>query len=307
MYLGFYNLKEYPFSTGSDARYFYESDIHSEALANMVYTVQQRKGMVLITGEVGAGKTFLSSMLAERLGDKAVVVRLGHPPDSSKQLLRAVAEGVGQRVAPSDDKLTLVQRVEGKLDKLYRRHRLAAVILDESQDMPDDAMEEIRLMWNWERDGHRLIQIVLVGQPELRERLSEPKWESLQQRIVLSYHLGRLTPVDTAHYVLHRRKVAAQDGSRLRFTVSALEAIYESTRGIPRLINTLCDNALLTAYSQNTDKITSGIVNKVVREMTCWSMYRPGQITDNADPADQDDPIDPGDDDLPGGVYEVEF
>jgi hypothetical protein len=101
--------------------------------------------------------------------------------------------------------------------------------------------------------------------------------------------------------------VAAQDGSRLRFTVSALEAIYESTRGIPRLINTLCDNALLTAYSQNTDKITSGIVNKVVREMTCWSMYRPGQIADNGDPADQDDPVDPGDDDLPGGVYEVEF
>ena len=282
MYLEFFNLKEFPFSIGSDEKYFYESDIHAEALANMLYTIQQRKGMVLITGEVGSGKTFLSSMLASRLGKSALVVSVRHPPDSAKQMLRAVAEGIGVRVGRTDDKLTLVKELENKLERHLRRDRLVAVILDEVQDLPDEAMEQIRLMWNWEVDGQRLVQLVLVGQPELRPRLQEPKWESLQQRIVLSYHLGALTAADTAKYILHRRKIAAKNGNcPMRFTIRALEDIHEITKGIPRLINILCDNALLTAYAANTTKITSGIVAKVVRNMTTWSLNPPAPIEDD--------------------------
>jgi general secretion pathway protein A len=276
MYLDFFRLKEFPFSIASDEKYFYESEIHAEALANMLYTIQQRKGMVLVTGEVGSGKTFLGSMLANRLGKSAVVGNVRTPPDSAKQMLRAVAESIGIRVTKTDDKLSLASELEQKLERHLRRGRLVSLILDEVQDLPDEAMEQIRLMWNWEADGQRMLQIVLIGQPELRDRLREPKWESLQQRIVLSYHLGNLTPADTARYVLHRRRIAARDGSELRFTITALEDIHEITKGIPRLINVLCDNALLTAYAQGSQKITSSIVSKVVNSMTTWSL-RPGQ------------------------------
>ncbi|HHH75732.1 MAG TPA: hypothetical protein ENL03_01750, partial [Phycisphaerae bacterium] len=170
---------------------------------------------------------------------------------------------------------SLISELEDKLGRLFRRGRLVALILDEVQDLPNEAMEQIRLMWNWEEKGQRLLQIVLVGQPELRDRLCEPRWESLQQRIVLSYHLGSLGPADTAKYILHRRKLAATNGCPLRFTIRALEDIYDVTKGIPRLINVLCDNALLSAYAANTYKINSAIVAKVVNNMTTWQLKPP--------------------------------
>ena len=275
MYLEFFNLREFPFSIGCDGRFFFESEAHAEALANMLYTIQHRKGMVLVTGEVGTGKTFIGSMLSSHLGGAAQVVMVKHPPDSPKQLLRAVAEGMGARVSEADDKIKLVNQLERYLDRMHRRRKLVALILDEAQSLSDQTLEEIRFIWNWERDGQRLLQIVLIGQPELRERLRQPKWESFLQRIVLSYHLGGLSRQDTARYILHRRKAAALNSSPLRFTLRALEYIHAASGGVPRLVNILCDNALLRAYARNTTKITSGIVERAAREMTAWTRENP--------------------------------
>jgi len=275
MYLKYFNLRASPYSIGCDERFFFESPTHAEALANMRYAIEQRKGMVLITGEVGTGKTFLGTMLAARLGLSASVVMLAHPPDSAKQVLRAVTGGLGIGEPRDADKWSLVNLLEHRLEQLHRRGRLAALILDEAQHLPDDAMEEVRLMWNWERQGRRLLQIVLIGQPELRHRLREDRWASLRQRIVLSYHLERLDHDDTVRYILHRRKMAAYNGCPLRFTVHALDIIYKTTGGVPRLINILCDNALLTAYARDTSKITSEIVTTVLHDMTCWSLHAP--------------------------------
>ena len=160
---------------------------------------------------------------------------------------------------------------------MHHRGRLVALILDEAQDLPKASLEEIRLLWNWEENGQRLVQIVLVGQPELRDRLHEPRWEPLRQRIVLSYHLGHLSAEDTAAYVDHRIRVAAAEGCEARFTEGAKSDIYAATNGIPRLINVLCDNALLAGYAKGTHELDRSIIAEVLREMTCWDLRVPAE------------------------------
>jgi general secretion pathway protein A len=286
MYLKFFKLKEFPFSITCDEKYFFESAAHAEALANMLYTVQQRKGMVLITGEVGAGKTFLGNMLGSRLGLGCLTVLMSNPPQSAKQLLRALAVRAGMNVKLSADKQSLIEDLEQHLIRLQNRGRLVALILDEAQDLSDAPLEELRLLWNWEYSGQRLIQMVMIGQPELRRKLLEPRWEPLRQRIVLSYHLGPLSADDTAAYIRHRLKVAAEDGSPAEFTPDATADIYAATNGIPRLINVLCDNALLVGYAKGVYCIDRSIVIEVVRDMTCWSLRTPPPVqTAGSEPA----------------------
>ena len=284
MYLAFYKLREFPFSITCDERFFYESAIHAEALANMMYTVQQRKGMVLVTGEVGAGKTFMSNMLAARLGPGCVTIRMQNPPQSAKQVVKSVATNLGMQIRSSADKLSVVEELEEHLVRMHARGRLVALIMDESQDLPPGSLEEIRLLWNWERDGQRLVQIVLVGQPELRDKLLEPRWEPLRQRVVLSYHLGHLAAADTDAYIEHRLCVAAQDGCLARFTPEAKTDIHAATDGTPRLINILCDNALLVGYANGTHCIDRAVVAKVIRDMTCWNLRMPARSPESSSP-----------------------
>ena len=278
MYLDFYKLREFPFAITCDERFFYESTVHAEALANMMYTVQQRKGMVLVTGEVGAGKTFLGMMLGSRLGVGCLVVMVSNPPQSGKQLLRAVVTKAGMNVRATADKLALLEELERHLTRLHNRGRIAAVIVDEAQDLSAKSLEEIRLLWNWERDGQRLAQIVLIGQPELRLRLLEPQWEPLRQRIVLTYHLGHLSASDTTAYIAHRLRIASADGCVVDFTPEAVAQIHSATDGIPRLINILCDNSLLTGYARGVHRIDTNIVAEVLRDMTCWGLRTPQPI-----------------------------
>lgn len=271
MYLDFFKLRAYPFSTECDETFFFQSPAHAEAMANMVYSIEQHKGMVLITGEIGAGKTLLARMVGKGL-DKAVRVAIvTHPCQSARELLCATAEGFDVPMAPGDGIHDLVTKLEHQLLRLRRRGRTALLILDEVQSMPDDALSEVRMMWNFEADGRRLMQFVLIGQPELRDRLRQEQWESLQQRIVLAYHLGVLSAAETKRYILHRRQVAAGPDCPLRFTARALGTIHKASGGVPRRINVLCDNALLVAYVAGQTKITSTMVAKAVREMTCWS------------------------------------
>ena len=272
MYLSFYNFAEFPFAITCEERFFFESSVHAEALANMLYTVQHRKGMVLVTGEVGAGKTFVGSMLGNRLGPGCLVVAMQNPPQSGKQLLRALASRLGMNVRSGADKLCLVEELEQQLIRLHGRGRLVAMILDEAQDLSPTCLDEIRLLWNWEQAGQRLVQIVLTGQPELRQKLLEPRWEPLRQRIVLSYHLGHLTAQDTAAYVRHRVRVAGAGRGNVEFTPEALADVAAATDGTPRLINVLCDNALLVGYAKGTHVIDRAIVAEVLRDMTCWSL-----------------------------------
>jgi general secretion pathway protein A len=272
MYLSYYKLREFPFAITCGERFFYESATHSEALANMMYVVGQRKGMVLVSGEVGAGKTFVGNMLGSRLGAGCLVAMMANPPQSGKQLFRALATKVGISVRATADKLQLIEELEAHLIRMSGRGRLVALILDEAQDLSPTSLEEIRLLWNWEHNGQRLIQIVLIGQPELRQRLQEPKWEPLRQRIVLSYHIGPLSETDTGLYIAHRLKVAAEEGATVSFAPEAVADIYAATNGIPRLVNILCDNALLVGYTREAAVIERSVIAEVLDNMTCWGL-----------------------------------
>lgn len=272
MYLDFYKLREFPFSLTCESKFFYESPMHREALANMIYAIQQRKGMVLITGEVGTGKSFVGNVLCTRLGAGCLSVTMQNPPESKKQLLRGFAKQIGLAVDATVDKLTLQEELLEHLIRLHNRGRLVGMILDEAQDLSNASLEEVRLLWNWEQEGDRLVQIVLIGQPELRERLQEPKWEPLKQRIVLSYHLQSLSAEETTAYIKHRIKVASINKTVVEFTPEALDIVYAASDGIPRLINTLCDNTLLIGYVKGAERIDKSIVNEVLRNMTCWGL-----------------------------------
>jgi general secretion pathway protein A len=275
MYLNFYNLREFPFAITCDERFFFESAVHAEALANMMYTVQQRKGMVLVSGEVGAGKTFVGNMLGSRLGPSCQTVLISNPPQSGKQLVSTLSRRIGMNVTASAEKVSLLEELERYLGGLNARGRLVALIIDEAQDLSPSSLEELRLLWNWEQGGRRLIQIVLIGQPELRQRLLEPKWEALRQRIVLSYHLQHLTAEDTLAYIPHRLRVAGGDPASVQFLPAAMADIHAATNGVPRLINVLCDNALLVGYAKEVHCIDSSIVMEVIRDMTCWGLRTP--------------------------------
>ena len=275
MYTEFYKLREFPFAITCEERFFFESAVHAEALANMVYTVQHRKGMVLVTGEVGAGKTFVGNMLGSRLGAGCQTVVIGNPPQSGKQLIGSLARRVGMSVRAAADKVSLLENLEQYLIRLQARGRIVALIIDEAQDLSPASLEELRLLWNWEQAGQRLVQIVLIGQPELRRRLLEPKWEALRQRIVLSYHLQHLSPADTPAYIRHRLRVAGADEGESPFTAEAMADVHAATDGVPRLINILCDNALLVGYARGTRTIDRSVISEVLRDMTCWGLRTP--------------------------------
>ncbi len=273
MYLSFYNLREFPFSLSFQERFFYAGSVQTAILANMNYNVQQRKGMVLVTGEVGAGKTFIGNMLVASLGPGCASVLVKHPPRSELQLLKALGARTGMSLPAGDDEHALVEGLQQHLTRLQAQGRLAALIIDEAQDLSDAALEEVRLLWNWERGGQSLVQIVLISQPELRQRLSQPRWQSLRQRVVLSYHLGRLSAEETAKYILHRLTVAADGLCLAEFTPEANADIHAATGGIPRLINILCDNALLLGYARDNHEIGREIVAEVLKDRARWALH----------------------------------
>ncbi len=265
MYLDYYNLKENPFSITPDPRFLYFTRHHREAYDHLVYGITQRKGFIELTGEVGSGKTTLCRAVLNGLGDNVITALVLNPSLSHVQILRSILRDLGMR-DPGNDELNCIESLNRFLLEQNLRGNIVAVLIDEAQDLSIQMMEQIRLLSNLETDQHKLIQMVLCGQPELRERLSTRELRQLRQRITVRYHLPPLSRNETSEYVAHRLSLAG-NGHSLSFDYSAIKAIHRYAKGCPRLINAVCDNALLAGYVNEKSTIDARCIKLAAREL----------------------------------------
>ncbi len=265
MYLEYYKLTERPFNLTPDPKFLYMTEQHETALNHLLYGVEQRQGFILLTGEVGTGKTTLCRKLLASLDGHCHTALILHPMLSPTQLLRAVVEEF-RIECTRRDRLGYFSLLSRFLLEVNRAGGNAVLIVDESQDMSIELLEMTRLLSNIETDSAKLLQIVLVGQPELRQKLRSPALRQLDQRIAVRYHLRAMDLCETAEYIHHRLQVAGADG-KLRFNEDAVEEVYRHSGGTPRLINAIGDKALLAGYVRQTGMIDGDVLAEALREM----------------------------------------
>ncbi len=257
MYESFFGLKEPAFNLTPDPRFVYFSRHHQEALSAMLYGVENRKGFIQLTGEIGAGKTTLCRAFLKRLNGNIHTSLVLNPRFSEFELLQVIVEDFGIKPLRRKKKEYLDALSQFLLDELKKGFN-AVVIIDEAQLLTPKAMESIRLLSNFETTTMKLLQIVLVGQPELKVLLDRSDLRQVKQRINVRYHLPALTREELGHYITHRLSIAGTDKSF--FTEESLDLIHQMTDGIPRLINALTDRAMLAAYTQNSKLIVPSMV-----------------------------------------------
>ena len=265
MYLEYYNLREEPFNITPDPRFLFFSAQHQEAFNHLLFGIHQRKGFIELTGEVGAGKTTICRKLLEELGDKYKTALILNPCLSGHQLLKTIVQEFGLRPR-GIDRVAYLQVLNEFVLAQVNAGNDVVLIIDEAQDLSDELLEQVRLLSNLETDRQKLMQIVLMGQPELRAKLAQPKLRQLRQRITVRYHLGPLALDETAAYVRHRLATAGVNG-RPEFDDGAIAQVYKYSAGIPRLINAVCDKALLAGFVHQTDLIDKGVVKLAIEDL----------------------------------------
>lgn len=265
MYLDFLGLREKPFSVTSDPAFLYLSRRHREALSHMSYGIRERKGFVEITGEIGTGKTTLCKALLRQLDETTKTALILHSGLSELQLLQAVVQDFGLNPMRSN-RVNLFNQLNGFLIEEATRGHNVVLIIDEAQHLSPRVLEQIRMLSNLETDKEKLIQIILVGQPQLREKLSLPSLRQIQQRIAVRYHIQPLDLDEVRTYIEHRMQVAGSDGS-LVWADEALEEVFQCSRGIPRLINSICDRSLLACYVLQVKRVDQEIVRRSYQEL----------------------------------------
>lgn len=266
MYQSFYGFKEKPFNITPDPRFLYLSPTHQEALQHLKFGVQERKGFIVLVGEVGCGKTTLCRRFLNELDparfDTALIL---NPRVTETQMLKAILTELGEtKLARSQN--DLVAQVNQVLLDRISKGRDIVLIIDEAQNLSFEVLEQIRLLSNLETDKQKLLQIVLMGQPELKEVLAREELRQLRQRILVHYELHPLSLTDMQHYIHHRLTLAGGQG-RPNFTSWALRALHRGSSGIPRIVNNLCDKALLSAYIRESDEINYWDVRRAVRDV----------------------------------------
>ncbi|MDJ0916396.1 MAG: AAA family ATPase [Woeseiaceae bacterium] len=267
MYTSFFGLNEKPFSITPDPRYLFMSERHGEALAHLVYGVTESGGFVQLTGEVGTGKTTLvRTLLQNRLPDNADVAVVLNPQISVKEFLATIVEELSVESGVDTDSIkSMTDALNAYLLKAHAEGRRVILIVDEAQNLSPNVLEQVRLLTNLETAKQKLLQIILIGQPELRELLARNDLRQLAQRITGRYHLEPLSRNETEAYILHRLRVAGALSDV--FDAAAMRTVYQLSQGIPRLVNVICDRALLGAYARESRRVTRSIVRRAAAEI----------------------------------------
>ena len=265
MYESFYGLKTKPFAITSNPSFLFLSQRHKEALAHLTYGIRERVGFIEITGEIGAGKTTVCRALLDRLDEKTKSAFIFNSNLSESQLMQTIVEDLGIKTAQKTKGALFCELNRFLMDQLAKGNNVV-IIIDEAQNLNLRLLEQIRMLSNLESANEKLLQIVLVGQPELREKLKSPKLRQLRQRIAVRYHIGALSCEETAAYIEHRLSLAGCSNPSL-FDSFAVQEIFRYSGGVPRLINMISNKAMLTGFVMEVSIIGEEIVKQSVTEL----------------------------------------
>jgi general secretion pathway protein A len=265
MYEKFFGFSEKPFNTTPDSRFFFPSAKHTEALNSLIYAINERRGFVVITGEIGAGKTTVCRTLINKLDMNTKVAIITNTHLTPKELISEILDEFEIEYR-GGTKQKLLSKLNHFLIQQLTQDTNVVLIIDEAQNLPPKVLEEIRMLSNLETEKEKLIQIILLGQPQLRAKLANIRLEQFKQRIAVYYHLTSLGKQETKDYILHRLKLVSSNGVADIFDSHSMDLIYENSGGIPRLVNLVCDSALLSGYVCDTKKITKNIISEVLKE-----------------------------------------
>ena len=274
MYERFYNLRERPFSLTPDPDYLYPSRVHKEALSYLQYGIEGHAGFIVITGEIGSGKTTLLQTALRSLDHQTSVSRIVNTMLDARELLEAVMLDFGLEPSPQQSKPVLLRDLARYLVDQRSMGRLSLLVIDEAQNLSLAALEEVRMLSNLETEKSKLIQIALIGQPNLRDLLQRPELEQLRQRVTVSYHLQGLDSVETAAYVNHRLRRAAI-GAPLEFSRDVCDLIHLHSDGIPRKINVIADAVLLFGYGEEQRAISVDLTQEAIDELETTGVIQP--------------------------------
>ena len=270
MYKDYYNFREEPFNVTADPEYFFESEKHTEAFSHLIYGIKQRKGILVITGEIGTGKTTLCRTLLGRLDSNIKTALILNPTFSESQLLKLILNDLGVD-GKFKNKLALITALNDFLIEESAKGNNVVLIVDEAQNLKPRQLESIRLLSNLETEKAKLLQIILVAQPELLDHLRLSSLRQLKQRISIKFHILPLNKNEMSEYIKHRLNIAKntpEDETLVEFTQDAINAIYLNSQGTPRLVNILCDRALLFGFVNEVRTINEQIINKCAREVS---------------------------------------
>jgi len=268
MYCQFYGLKERPFNVTSDPAFFFLSKKHKEALSHLIYGVSQRKGIIVVTGEIGTGKTTLCRFFLNQLSKDIKTAFILNPHFSDIQLLEAIVKDFGI-TSKNNSRLGFVWELNNFLLGESESGNNVVLIIDEAQNLKPHMLEQVRLLSNLETEKEKLLQIVLAGQPELNRRLNLYDLRQLRQRIMVRFHITPLEPDEIKDYINHRLNIAGSTGG-LEFTDEAIETVSDFSCGTPRLINMICDRALLAGFVAETKQIDLNTIKRCIEELNSY-------------------------------------